>query len=325
MKSFFLAAVALVALAGCKSGRTAEQSLPVDTATTVKFSADSAFAWIQRQCDFGARTPGSEAHRRCGDFIVEKFKTYGLTVSEQTAPSVMWDGRRFTCRNIIAAYRPEATDRIIICTHWDSRPWADADPDAGKRTQPVMAANDGASGVAVMLEVARKLAELQPNVGIDFICFDLEDYGAPEGKGNVTDQSDWCIGSQYWAAHPHRADYRARYGILLDMVGGKDARFHFEGFSMKYAQAIVAKVWGAAQTAGYGKFFPQKDGGYITDDHVPMNEVAGIPTIDIIPFYPTQPSFGPTWHTVHDTPENISKETLEAVGQTLLQVISQEN
>lgn len=285
----------------------------------VQFSADTAFAWIQTQCDFGPRTPGSEAHTRCGDWIVAQFKALGLSVEEQRAPLTMWDGRTFVCRNIIAksAVAGEATAApIVICAHWDSRPWADADTDESKHREPVMAANDGASGVAVMMELARILPQLSPTRPVHFVCYDLEDYGTNQYEDS------YAVGARYWASHN---DVPYEWGILLDMVGGKGAQFCYEGYSMRYAPSLVARTWGAAQTVGAGEFFPTRDGGFITDDHGPMNEVAGIPTIDIIPYYETigVPSFGPTWHTTHDTPDNISRETLKAVGQTLVQLLSE--
>ena len=179
--TLFIAVLSVLAMVSCKSQKSSEQSSDTDTiaVTQVQFNADSAYASIEKQCSFGARVPNSEAHRLCGDYIVKSFKALGLEVTEQKTDQTAWDGKTLHTRNIIASYRPEATDRIIICTHWESRPWADADPDSTKHHQPVMAANDGASGVAVMLEVARHLSELKPNVGIDFICFDSEDYGTP--------------------------------------------------------------------------------------------------------------------------------------------------
>ena len=182
-----------------------------------------------------------------------------------------------------------------------------------------MGANDGASGVAVMLELARQIQQKNINVGIDFICLDAEDYGTDN------DEDSWALGAQYWAANPHVAGYKARYGILLDMVGGQGARFMQEGFSLEYARSVVNKVWNAAEEAGYSSVFPRKQGGYITDDHGPINKIANIPTIDIIPYYEgTSCSFGPTWHTINDDVEHIDKSTLKAVGQTMMQVIYNE-
>lgn len=325
--SFSFLLIMLATFTGCKNQSQTSSGQDTDTiaVTQVQFDADSAYASVVAQCDFGPRVPGSAAHDRCGDYIVARFKALGLSVSEQRADQKAWDGKVLHTRNIIAAYRPELADRIIICTHWESRPWADADPDSSLHREPVMAANDGASGVAVMLEVARKLEELKPELGIDFICFDSEDYGMPywAETDDVADGSDWCLGSQHWAAHPHVPGYKARFGILLDMVGGRDARFCFEGISMRYASEVMVHVWDAAGRAGASQLFLAEQGGYAQDDHVPMNEVAGIPTIDIIPYVEGEHTFGATWHTTQDTPENISRETLKGVGQTLLQFLSE--
>lgn len=330
MKYLIAAASALLMLASCKnqSQSSSTESAQNDTTavTQVNFNADSAYATVVAQCAFGPRVPNSEAHSRCADYILHRFRERGLEVTEQRADLRAWDGKVLHARNLIASYRPEVADRIIICTHWESRPWADADPDSAKHHQPVMAANDGASGVAVMLEVARLLGELNPKVGIDFICFDAEDYGAPywADEDAPTDGSDWCLGSQYWSRNPHKEGYTARYGILLDMVGGEDARFRYEGVSMRYASDVLVRTWDAARRAGAAELFLPEEGGYAQDDHVPMNEVAGIPTIDIIPCLEGVHSFGATWHTTNDTPEHISKETLRGVGQTLLQLLSEE-
>jgi hypothetical protein len=341
MRHLFLTAASMLLIGTATLGCGNTKTQTTNTATTAiagpDFSADSAYAFCERQCSFGPRTMNSEAHEQCAQWIVSKFQEYGMAITEQRATLRGFDGTPLLSNNIIAAYRPEAENRILICAHWDSRPWADNDPDEANWTKPVMAANDGASGVAVMLELARLLCltenapsesedstaanakryALNANLGIDFICFDAEDWGSD----NVSDS--WALGAQYWAAHPHREDYRARFGILLDMVGGQGARFFREGYSLYYAPEVVAKVWKAAQTVGFGSFFPQKDGGTITDDHGPVNEVAGIPCIDIIPYYPDcrASSFGPTWHTVNDDMAHIDRSTLKAVGQTLVQVI----
>lgn len=297
------------------------------TAPAVVFSADSAFASIKTQCDFGPRTPESEAHQLCGDYIVEKFRSYGLEVTEQKTTVTGWDKKKLPCRNIIASYRPDMKERILFAAHWDCRPWCDNDADKNNHRKPVMGANDGASGVGVMIELARLLKDIDPAVGVDFICFDMEDYGAPYWGNDVAPQdgSDWCLGSQYWAHHPHVAGYMARYGILLDMVGGRNAEYCYEGFSLRYAPDVVQKVWASARAVGADKYFLNEDGSWATDDHIAINEVALIPTIDIIPYHKHQEaSFGPTWHTVNDTPENISLETLKAVGQTMVEVITNE-
>ena len=265
----------------------------------------------------------SEAHDKCMKWIVSKFERYGCKVTTQSADLKGWDGKMLHATNIMASYNPEATTRILLCAHWDSRPWADNDPDSTKHKEPVMAANDAASGVAVMLEIARQLqADKKLKLGVDFVCFDAEDYGFPQWADGVDPGDTWALGAQYFAANLPKG-YEARYGILLDMVGGEGASFYKEGMSKQYANAIVNKVWAAAKAAGYGSYFPDGDGGAVTDDHIPLNQKAGIPTIDIIPYYPdcTASSFGPTWHTVSDTMEHIDKNTLLAVGQTVLQVL----
>lgn len=322
-----LASLALT-LAGCKSRSAAvPEGAASDTVavTQVRFDADSAYADVVAQCDFGPRVPNSDAHAACADYIARRFAQYGLAVELQRADLTAWDGKTLHSRNIIAAYRPELTNRIVLCTHWESRPWADADPDSAKHHTPVMAANDGASGVAVLIEVARHLSELKPEVGIDFICFDSEDYGTPYWASDKDpgDGTDWCLGSRHWCENPHKAGYTAQFGILLDMVGGQDARFCYEGNSLRYARDIVARVWDSAQRAGAASLFQQQEGGWAQDDHVCLNEIAGIPTIDIIPCVEGEHSFGRTWHTTADTPDNISKETLRGVGQTLLQFLSE--
>ncbi len=292
-----------------------------------EFNADSAYAFCAAQCSFGPRTMNSEAHDRCGEWITAKFKQYGLEVTEQKATIDGWDGTKLRCTNIVASYKPQLTDRILLCAHWDSRPWADNDPDSANWKKPVMAANDGASGVAVMLEIARLLAGCDSlNIGVDFVCFDAEDWGTPQWSDKQDDSDTWALGANYWAKHPHKPNYSARFGILLDMVGGQGAQFYQELNSRQFAQSVVDKVWAAAQTVGYGSYFPTTEGGMITDDHVPVNEKAGIPTVDIIPFYPDcqQSSFGPTWHTISDTMDNIDRNALQAAGQTVVQVLFSE-
>ena len=316
------------------------------------FCADSAYAFCEQQCAFGPRTMNSQAHEDCGAWIMEKFKSYGLNVIPQKTLLKGYDGTMLRATNIIASYRPDLTDRILLCAHWDSRPWADNDPDEANWHNPVLAANDGASGVAVMLEIARLLNGLQSTddslqntsaadqsqdistvnsqpstvnktIGIDFVCFDAEDWGFPHWEETNDPGDTWALGSQYWAANPHVDGYKARYGILLDMVGGQGAQFYQEQLSLHYARSIVNKVWRASQVVGFGSFFPTREGVGITDDHLPVNRVAKIPCIDIIPYYPDcdQSTFGPTWHTVNDDMDHIDRNTLQAVGQTLVQVL----
>jgi len=283
----------------------------------IQFNADSAYRFCEAQCAFGPRTMNSEAHDKCGEWIKQTFAQYGCTVESQKADLKGYDGTTLKSENIIARLNPDAEARILFCAHWDSRPWADNDPDESNHKTPVMAANDGASGVAVMLEMARVLTtDTVCPMGIDFVCLDAEDWGI-EG-----DDDTWALGAQYWAQNvPSTQSYV--YGVLLDMVGGKDSQFYQEQVSKKFAAAVVNKVWDAAHRAGFGTYFPRSEGGAITDDHVPINTTAKIQCIDVIPFFPycEASSFGPTWHTVSDTMENIDRNVLKAVGQTMIQVV----
>ena len=313
----------ILTLASCgsrKSVPVSEPSSPVGPA----FIADSAFAFCQQQCNFGPRTMNSRAHDLCEQWIIDKFQSYGMTVTPQKADLKAYDGTILKSTNIIASYKPELADRILLCAHWDSRPWADNDPDEANHRQPVMAANDGASGVAVMLEVARQVQQADSaRVGVDFICFDAEDYGFPQWAEGDDPGDTWALGAQYWAANPHQQGYKARFGILLDMVGGQGARFYQEQMSLHYARSVVDKVWRAASVVGFGSVFPREVGAGVTDDHLPVNTIAKIPCIDIIPYYPDceASSFGPTWHTVSDDMAHIDRATLQAVGQTIIQVL----
>lgn len=286
------------------------------------FNADSAYIYLQEQCDFGPRTMNSVAHDKCEKWIIQKFEQYGCKVTTQKATLNGYDGTPLRSTNIMASYNPEATTRIMFCAHWDCRPWADNDPDSTNWRKPIVAANDAASGVGVMIELARILKGSGLELGVDFICFDAEDYGTPQWFEGEDPGDTWALGAQYFANNLPEG-YAPRYGILLDMVGGVGAKFYREGMSMQYAPAIVKKVWNAARQVGYGSYFPKADGGMITDDHIPVNQTANIPCIDVIPYYPdcAQSSFGPTWHTIADNMDNIDKNTLKAVGQTMVQVL----
>lgn len=319
--------VVLMSILGCRSKKTETADLYTMTPVGPAFSADSALAYCQAQCNFGPRIMNSDAHDRCGKWIMEKFQEFGCKVIPQNVTLTGYDGTPLRSTNIIAQHNPDAAVRILLCAHWDSRPWADNDPDSTNWKKPVMAANDGASGVGVMLEVARLLQQSDSlKIGVDFVCFDAEDWGVPQWSDIPDNSESWALGAQYWSKSLEPAGYTARFGILLDMVGGQGARFHRELFSMNHAPSIVDKVWMAAETVGYGSMFPREDGGHITDDHIPVNTEAKIPTIDIIPFYKDcqQSNFGPTWHTVEDDMDHLAPQTLQAVGQTLIQVIFSE-
>lgn len=314
---------------GNSSNKNSVVTTEVVTESLIKaptFNGDSAYQFVAKQCAFGPRTPNSTAHDLCGNWLVQKFSELGASVTEQKDQLKGWDGATLKMQNIIASYKPESGKRIIICSHWDSRPWADNDPDSKNHHTPIDGADDGASGVGVMLELARQFQQQMPEIGVDLICFDLEDYGTAQWHDGESDDKSWCLGSQYWARNPHIAGYNARYGILLDMVGNANAIFYQEYFSNQYAKSVVKKVWNKAHNIGLGSRFPKQVNGGITDDHIPVNEIAKIPCIDIIPMYPDckESSFGPIWHTVHDNMSNISAETLGMVGQLLMEVIYNE-
>ncbi len=330
-----LAVILLVACSLLRIGRAGERKETSagdgGLAARFVFDADSAYSYCAAQCSFGPRVMNSAAHDACGEWIKDKFAGFGLEVESQRTRLRGWDGTWLECENITARYNPGAERRILICAHWDSRPWADNDPDEANRRTPVMAANDGASGVAVMLELARVLETDSAGLdaGVDFICFDAEDYGLPQWVTAEGEADTWALGAQYWAgeyaARENAGEKAFAFGILLDMVGGEGAVFYKEGMSERYAPDVVERVWKTARRAGYGSAFPSKSGTYVTDDHIPVNEKAGIKCIDIIPYYPDCPqsSFGPTWHTVDDTMEHISASTLKAVGQTLAALLEE--
>ncbi|HAR19556.1 MAG TPA: peptidase, partial [Cytophagales bacterium] len=212
----------------------------------------------------------------------------------------------------------------VIASHWDSRPFADN--SKLNTNKPIDGANDGASGVGVILELARVLQhDTALKVGVDFILFDGEDYGQPENSGFPEMKDSWCLGSQYWAKNLHKPGYVAYYGILLDMVGGKNAKFAMDGTSAYYAPEVQKKIWNIAAQSGYQSFFIKQQSEEIIDDHFYVNRDAKIPMIDIIEWEPSDGSyFSPTWHTHDDNLANIDKNTLRAVGQTLLNILFNE-
>ena len=257
-----LPSLLLLSFSSCGLRKQATTESETQTAVGPAFNADSAYLFCQQQCDFGPRTMNSKAHDDCEQWIINKFKGYGMTIVPQKCELKGYDGTILHSTNIIASYKPALKDRIMLCAHWDCRPWADNDPDEANWKKPVMAANDGASGIAVMLEIARLISispdscRLSPTLGLDFICFDAEDYGFPQWETIEDPGNTWALGSKYWAGNLHTPGYKARYGILLDMVGGQGAQFYQESMSKYYAKHIVDKVWRAAAVVGYGSSFP---------------------------------------------------------------------
>lgn len=285
------------------------------------FNADSAFAFTKAQVDFGPRIPSTEAHANCAAYLVQKFKSFGAKVTLQEAPAKTYDGQTHRLKNIIATFSPEKTLRILVSAHWDARPFSDQDPDVNMRNKPFDAANDGASGVAVMLEMARQIQFKSPNVGVDFILWDIEDYGMANDE--TPNETTWCIGSQYWAKNQHVKNYKPLYAINLDMVGGANAQFTQDEISRKYAPNVIKKVWDIGNEVGYSAYFINVNSGSLIDDHFWVNQ-AGIPCVDIIHYSDANGFYG-NWHTQLDNLNNIDKNTLKAVGQTVLETIYREN
>lgn len=290
-----------------------------------QFDADSAFAHVERQLSFGPRVPGTAGHARCVDYIVNTLRRFGAdTVYIQQGSASLADGSSVPVRNILASFNAKASTRVLIAAHYDTRPWADEDPDASKHSSPIPGANDGGSGVGVALELARLLGSQAPQVGVDFFFTDVEDGGSHDDEADPMTSSSWCKGTQYWLSNPSfPTAYQPVYGILLDMVGGRDARFCREYISEHLAPQLNARVWAVARRLGVGRFVNEVQGA-VTDDHLYINRL-GIPTIDIIECANSATgSFPPYWHTMADDLSNISSETLGDVGKVVTAVIYME-
>lgn len=302
-----------------------------DTTKTTKninvpdFNADSAYVYTAKQVSFGPRVPNTDAHKKCAEYLISILQEFCDTVYVQESKAKAFDGTMLNFKNIIGSIKPGINNRIFISSHWDSRPFADYDPNEKNHKTPIDGANDGASGVGIIIEMARLLHSNPSPIGVDFILFDAEDYGQPEKSDYAKQEDTWCLGSQYWAKTPHVKKYFARYGILLDMVGAENATFTEEGVSMKYAPDVVKKVWDIAIREGYSDYFLLTKTGELTDDHLYINMLAEIPTIDIIHRDSSTPTgFFKNWHTTKDNMDGINKNTLKAVGQTLMRVIFEE-
>ncbi|HMT30266.1 MAG TPA: M28 family peptidase [Bacteroidia bacterium] len=289
-----------------------------------EINADSAYAFVKQQVDFGPRIPGSKSHAHCADWLEAKLKSYFPEVLSQKAIVTTFDQMKYEMRNVIASYNPENKNRILLCAHWDTRPFADREEGA-KKNAIFDGANDGASGVGVLLEVARQIQIAKPGIGVDIIFFDLEDYGQPDDSKLAQMKDSWCLGSQYWAKNPHESGYFAKFGILLDMVGAKGAVFPKEGNSVYYAPGVVEKVWNTASKLNYSNYFINAEGNAITDDHVYINQFANIPCIDIVHYDIINSDFFAHHHRVTDNMDQIDANVLKMVGQTVLQVVMEES
>lgn len=309
---------AMVALANfsCSGGASgtsanaqpAQSSIPEVQVPT--FSADSAYSNVKQQVEFGPRVPGSAAHRACADWLIGELKRHGadtVTVQEGELPKI---GR---IRNIMGRFGTDNSSRILLLAHYDTRPVADEDSDPANRQKPIDGANDGASGVGVLLEIARLAGNQTLPVGVDILFVDAED------SGDSGDDDSWAQGTQYFVKNMTygASEPMPQAAVLLDMVGGKDAMFHREMFSQHNAPALVNEIWSAAKSAGHADRFPNSTGGAVNDDHLPLLR-AGIPAVDIIETNnPVTGSFAPTWHTLADNIDNIDINSLKAVGETM--------
>ena len=317
----------MLALAGCNNNQEGDTDSNAVATTAIDytqvaipaFSADSAYAFVEKQLSFGNRIPGSKGWEKCAVWLTNQMGRYCDSVIVQDFRAVLWDGSAVPGKNIIALLNPQAEKRILLAAHWDSRSWADHDPSESNHRSPVPGANDGASGVAALMEMARIMSAMRPSVGVDFIFFDVEDQGCPEWADNYVEDS-WCKGSQYWSLNPHIPYYTAIYGVLLDMVGTEQPRFTKEEISRQYAGSVLNKMWAAAAALGHDKIFENTNTDPILDDHYYVNRLANIPMIDIVQNSRGM-SFFPHWHTVNDNLSHIDRNTLRITAEVLLKTI----
>ncbi|WP_158542150.1 M28 family peptidase [Pedobacter chinensis] len=322
-KLLILSLIALLGFQACNNNSKQSATTEENTVKLVSpdFDADSAYAYVKAQVDFGPRIPGTVAHEKCAAYLVSKLKSFGADVKLQGGKTQTHDGKTFQLKNIIATFNPEKKTRVLITAHWDARPFSDQDTDPANHTKPFDAANDGGSGVAVIIEMARQIQHKAPNVGVDFILWDLEDYG--KANDDTQNEVTWCLGSQYWAKNAIATGYKAAYGINLDMVGGGNAQFTQDEISRQAAPGLVSYVWDIGNEIGYSSYFVRIPSGRLVDDHFWMNK-AGVPSIDIV-HYNDNSGFYINWHTQLDNLANIDKNTLKAIGQTVLETIYREN
>ncbi len=321
MNAKHLLVVCVLLMLGCaKEGPRPQSEAPGTQAGTVSsivvpaFSGREAFRFLTAQTDLGPRNPGSKGHGRCLAYLEQALVRLADTVRLQPFPHPGYDGTTLQLTNVIASFKPESSARILLCAHWDTRPRADRDENPRRRDEPIIGANDGASGVAVLLQLATLLKAQPPTVGVDIVLFDGEDYGREGDTGN------YLLGSRHFASTASRTSV-PRFGILLDMVGDAALEIPRERYSVRYAPDIVNTIWSTARGLGITEFVDYL-GAEIIDDHLPLNE-AGIRTVNIIDFDYPDPTHR-YWHTHDDTPDKCSPESLEAVGTVVANVVYNE-
>ncbi|HLX12491.1 MAG TPA: M28 family peptidase [Bacteroidota bacterium] len=315
--TLLMASSLIIGLAGCakdspKEATAQQKTSQADAPTPIpSFDGKNAFAYLTAQTDFGPRNPGSNGHINCLSYLQSQFSQYADTVSLQPFTTIGYDGEVLKLTNVFASFNPNATKRVLLIAHWDTRPRADQDPNPKKQNQPILGANDAASGVAVLLEIARLCKATPPPIGLDLLCVDGEDYGK-EGDNNF-----YLLGARYFAKNLPPG-YSPQFAILLDMIGDKELEIRKERFSLQNAPDIVNLVWSTAAELGYSQFSDELQ-GWVTDDHLPFND-AGIKAIDLIDFnYPD--TTNRYWHTTQDTPDKCSPQSLEAVGRVITTVV----
>ncbi len=330
------AAPFLLKFAGCSDETTTGvvEQKPLPSIAIPSFNADSAFIFTEKIVGMSPRIVGTEGAKNVKTYLIAQFKKYGADVVEQPFSVKTFDGKTHAATNIIARCNMQATKRVLLSAHWDSRPFADSqeETDPRQRNKPILGADDSGSAVAMLVEIARQLQTTPlSNVGVDIVLFDAEDYGDTSKTRPLTEaQADiqnktWALGSQYWGANPHVAGYTAAYGINLDMAGSTNARFPKELYSVNHASGVVEKVWRVARFHGFGSYFlDETSNSELLDDHLYVNKLAKIPMIDIIN-RSENGGFGKYWHTHNDNMSAIDKATLKAVGQTVLSVLHYEN
>jgi hypothetical protein len=299
--------------AGCngdaKQGSAAQRADSA-SATSTGFDGTAAYNYAKAQVAFGPRVPGTPAAKQAGDWIIRQMRARADTVIVQSFTYTTADGKKLPLRNILARFRPELPERVLYLTHWDSRPISESASTAEEKKMPVPGANDGASGVGMFVALGDLLKKTKPNVGVDLLFTDGEDYG-DFGPPQV----DVLIGAKYFAAHPPSPGYKPLYGVLWDMIGDKDLRIPYEMISFQQAPEVVSRVWQTAADLGYGNIFVQESGGEVTDDHVPLLQ-SGLHVIDVIDLtYPPH-------HTPQDTMDKISAKSLAAVGDVAAALVT---
>jgi glutaminyl-peptide cyclotransferase len=325
MRKLLIASILLAFVASCKFGSEENSSSDTEPIATIKapeFNSDNAYAHVQKQISFGPRVPGTKSQQECAAWMEAELRNVCDSVFVQkvnvTQPV---SNIIFPCINLVGAINPQAATRVLLLCHWDSRGMADQEADKAKHKLAIDAADDGASGVAVLLEMARAIKTQKLDIGVDILLADVEDMGKSELE-KPGFESTFCLGTRYWAKVPHIAGYKANYGICFDMVGARNAEFRLEGNSKQSAPEFQNKIWNTAAELGYRNYFIYEDGGTITDDHVEVIKYANIPSVDIINIpAQTTTGFAAHWHTLNDNINVIDKNTMKAVGQTVLQVL----